>query len=401
MVSNFYNTMKDTLYDPVPQYHVKYDYFGHEEVLAFYIMPEIRYGDYITFIPGLRVEKTYQRYSGFRGDEIPVEDDEVTENVFYDTITQGYSYNDWLPQIHLKIKPATWIDLRLAYTRTLSRPDYNDLAPRQQVNTTDQSVIYSTTHLKPVRSENYDLILSFYTPKAGLYTVGFFYKNISNFIYSRNAILMPGTSMDPSHFGFVSNYAGYEITYPVNNPEVAVIKGFEIEAQTNMNFLPSPFNGIVIGGNFTLMDSKAKYNETLKFTTANPLYPGPGQAPVVTYNYDTSYVDRLLLQAKYQANLSIGYDLKGFSARLSFTYTDEILQQEQKRPDGADREYTIAFYKWDFQLKQKLGKHLSLFGNISNLFNQPDQSVRAISGYYTRIEYYGMSANLGLKFNFF
>ena len=86
--------------------------------------------------------------------------------------------------------------------------------------------------------------------------------------------------------------------------------------------------------------------------------------------------------------------------RLSFNFQDDILTREQRRPDGADREGTLEFHRWDFQLNQRIIKRLTFNASVSNIFNRPDHSVRLITGYITELEYYGYMAQLGLKYSF-
>ena len=213
--------------------------------------------------------------------------------------------------------------------------------------------------------------------------------------------MLDNTFTAPENYGLPSTTRGYKITYPKNNESTGYINGFETELQTNLNFLPRPFNGIVLSGNFTLMDSKTDYRYTYIYQIRNPDFPGPGQTYYIWTYVDTFSVDGLLSQAKYLANVSLGYDFKGFSARLSFSYTDDILTREQRRIDALDKEATLAFYRWDFQMKQKITKKLSVYFNIANIFNQPDRAVRLATGYYTRVEYYGLNTNIGIKYNFF
>lgn len=176
-----------------------------------------------------------------------------------------------------------------------------------------------------------------------------------------------------------------------------MIKGFEMDIQSNMNFLP--VKGFVINLNFTLMNSETKYSETLIVRALNPNPP----PRVIFVNQDTAYVDRLLSQPSYLANVGLGYDNKkiGLSIRLSFNFQDDILIKEQRRTDGADREGTLEFYRWDLQINQKITRRLSFNGNVANILNQPDRSVRLITGYIRDMEYYGFMAQAGLKFDLF
>lgn len=399
-ISQVYDDYLKDYYNFIPA-GAQNDYKTKESILSYYLMSEINISKYFTFIPGVRVEKTDIRYEAYIADAIPDDLGLPSEVSFRDTVASN-SYQNILPQIHLKIKPTDWLDIRLAYTNTLSRPDYNQLAPKKIINPTGQSVVLGNTNLKPALSNNYDLIFTIFKPSFGLVTVGGFYKEIEGFLWDREAIIIAGTATDPDVLALPQSAKGYTVSYPLNNSNKSIIKGLEFDLQSNMNFLP--IKGFVFNINLTLMESETKYNETLFVRSLNPDYGViPGVPRVILINQDTAYVDRLLAQPSYLFNAGIGYDNRklGFSARLSFNFQDDILTREQRRPDGADREGTLQFYRWDFQLNQKITKRLSLNANVANIFNQPDRAARLITGYIRDIEYYGVTAQVGLKFDLF
>ncbi len=400
LMSQLYDDYLQNYYDSIPS-AAKDDYETFESVFAYYLMTEIKLGKYITFIPGIRYEKTDIRYQSYIAEEFPASESTPIDVPFQDT-TATNSYRHFLPQIHLQIKPTDWFDIRMAYTNTLSRPDYSQLAPKKIINLQSQIVNLDNTELKPALSKNFDLILTFYNQKFGFLTLGAFYKDIQDFLWNKQALVLAGTNTDPDVLGIPRSALGFTANYPVNNTNQSTIKGFEVDLQSNMDFLP--VKGFVLNMNFTLMESKTKYPEVLVLRAANPDFGKvPGAPRVIFLNKDTAYVDRLLSQPTYLANVGLGYDNRkiGLSARLSFNFQDDILTKEQRRPDGADREGTLAFYRWDFQLNQKITKRLTLTANVANIFNQPDQSTRLITGYLTEIEYYGYMAQVGLRFNLF
>ncbi len=399
-MSNFYD-MNSDLYRRILTTTVQNDYSGSESLSAAYIMAELNVGKYITFIPGVRYDYSYLKYHAYKGDNIP--DSETVEQDFsFEETTGTGSFGYWLPQIHLQIKPAKWVNLRLAYTNTLSRPDYNLLAPRILYRPSSLSIVYSQTDLQPSLSKNYDAILTFYDNEYGLFSIGGFYKEIENFIYTRRAIMHPGTSTQPSDFGINDGMAGWTINYPLNSPNKAYIKGLEVDLQTQLSFLPGALSGIVLSGNFTVMDSKTKYNETLVTRQVNPNFGIDGDTRrFITVNVDTAYTDRLLRQPRILANVSLGYDYKGFSGRISYNYQDNILIKEQHRTDGADTESTLPFSKWDLQLKQRITPKLDVLFSMSNISNSPDVNVRDITGFISSMEYYGLTAYIGFKYKIF
>lgn len=305
VMKNFYQTNSD-IYRPILTTKIQKDYDGHERLTAAYIMGEFNFGKYITFIPGVRYDHTSMTYGAYSGVNVP--DDETQELSFdYTKTSDKNSFGYWLPQIHLKIKPLANLDIRLAYTETLSRPDYDLLAPRTLIKSTIGEVVYNRTNLKPALSKNIDAIISYYNPKIGFFTVGGFYKKIKNFIYTRSAYLLEGTVTDPANFGLASSLVGSGITYSLNSPYDATIKGIEVDVQTQLRRLPGLLKGIVLGANITLMDSKMGYFETTKSRVKNPNYVvGSGDKPFLPVNRDTVYYDRLLKQPSFLANFSLG-----------------------------------------------------------------------------------------------
>jgi TonB-dependent receptor len=362
----------------------------------------------ITFIPGVRYDYSYFDYMAYKGDAIPDSYDASNPVIEVEQQWANYKQDYFLPQIHLKIKPFPWFDTRLAYTQTLSRPDYDYIAPRTQISPATGVVTYTTPVLNSTKSENFDVILSFYKPALGLFTAGFFRKNLDNFIYERSAILVKDTDTDPTVFSLPMTTLGYTITYPRNNPAVTFINGLEFEGQTSLKWAPQPFTGIVFSGNLTFMKSESSYQSTLfksvpnpDFGKINPITGTIDRRRNVMINYDTAYVDRLIKQPSFLANASLGYDYKGFSARISFSYQADVLNEPQRRSDGADKEVTLAFSRWDLQLKQRVHKRVNLLFSMTNIFNCPDRAEREVTGYYTMVEYYGMGANLGVKIDIY
>lgn len=162
------------------------------------------------------------------------------------------------------------MDIRLAYTETLSRPDYNLLAPRTIIKPNVNEVTWSRTNLKPALSRNYDVILTFYQPDYGLFTISGFYKDIKNFTYTRSAYMLNGTVTDPANFDLPMSLSGGSITYPLNSPYNATLKGLEFDLQLQFRKMRNFMKGVVFSANLTLMDSKMNYFETLKSRIKNP-----------------------------------------------------------------------------------------------------------------------------------
>lgn len=354
-------------------------YVAEEEIFAGYLMTELNVGQWLMIMPGVRYEYTTNNYSSTFGNPFDSEDGEG-ENIggLTDT-TGGQNYAELLPMIHLRVKPLDWFDIRLAYTKTLSRPDYFNLVPVREIVRMDQTIVQGNPALKHVEAYNYDLFLSFYH-KVGMFTAGFFYKEIDNIDYIRtNRIQDPG------------DYFGYSLTEPVNAEGTSIVKGFELELQTNFRYLPKPFDGIVLYMNFSRMFSQTEF----PFFEIGERSPLPPFTPTII---DTVRLGRMPGQVDYVGNFSIGYEKGGFSGRVSLVVQGPSLQFVGTRPelDG----FTDSYVRWDMVVRQKFGDHLSVYLNVNNLTNYSEGAYLGSASFPTREEYYGWSADLGVRYIF-
>jgi TonB-dependent receptor len=381
------NDIASLLKNTSPFYHTNYtesqknDYHGSEYYNAGYLMANIKFGQSLTFIPGVRYEKNRTVYTGTRGSVVQWKD----RYPHYDTTTTRI--NEFLlPMVHLKYKPLEWFDLRLAYTETISRPNYNDIIPFWFLG--DRYIRWNNPYLKPAHSQNYDIYASFYTNEIGLFTVGYFQKKIFDMIfwsgnnYVRDAV---------KEYGLPATEDGNILGTMVNNPFAVKLNGLEVEWKTNFWYLPGILKGLVLSINYTYTFSEAKYPKTFIKKQILPVFK-------VTVN-DTFYVDRLINQPSNVFNVTLGYDYKGFSTRVSLLFQDDIFKRTHffERYRGISSE----FYKLDISLRQKLPiDGLEFIGNLTNITDTIEEDINVGSGYPLRKQQYGMTVDLGLRYQF-
>ena len=78
--------------------------------------------------PGVRYEADQAEYNGQRYQEsTPNNIQGPPAQLEFLTINRENSF--WLPMLHLRWEPTDWLQLRLAYTESLTRPDYIQYAP--------------------------------------------------------------------------------------------------------------------------------------------------------------------------------------------------------------------------------------------------------------------------------
>lgn len=383
----------------IPNYKIK------ENVTAFYIMPKLNFGTFLTLIPGLRYEIVNNKYFGNNYFSLVSNSPQPRNTDFFlNDTTSTVNYTDLLPMLHLKVQPAEWFDVRASYTHTLARPDYNWLIPSQSLSTFSGVNIYKgNPELEPARAYSYDIYASIYEPKFGLISVGYFYKTIDDIsVLFRSFISqkqiengLPDFGIDPlknSQYGINNLYQGNYLRTPINLPESSV-KGIEIEFQTNFQLLPVPnfLKGIVIGFNYSWIESSTFFPWS-KTTTEIVIDPFPR---VVTTTESGLRKGKVPGQADNLMNISLGYDYKGFSARLSMFSQSESVDEvgTQKELDS----FRDGYIRWDLSIKQRILDYLDVFLNAVNINKKTDESFQSSSLYSTAIEDFGRSFELGIQ----
>jgi hypothetical protein len=155
--------------------------------------------------------------------------------------------------------------------------------------------------------------------------------------------------------------------------------------------LPKPLNGTVFGINYTHISSSATYPWRNDTTITIP----PRQVKVITL--DRTRTGRLINQPEDVLNAYIGYDYGDFSGRLSFLFQGNSVSNigAFAEQDG----FTKDYFRIDASARQKLPwAGLQLFLDINNLNNRRNDAAQASINGFTSQQYYGLTANLGLRY---
>ncbi len=357
-------------------------YSAVEDIAATYFMGEFELTKYVNALAGLRYEHTTTSYVARTGDLTKDEEEWVLLNARDTTAVR--TYEELFPMFHLKIQPFKWMDIRLAYTRTINRPNYSDLAPWIRIDFEQQQITRSSPNLNYSISNNYDLFVSFYND-LGLLTVGYFYKEVSDVVYNFQGRVLPS---DSSEF---PSFQGYEIREPRNAEGLSFINGLELEVQGNLRKLPKPWNGVVFGANATWINSVTYY----------PFFERLGNSPDPPFDpifRDGERKGQFPQQPDFLANVSLGYEIKGFSGRVSMVHQGASLFTVGSREEGD--QFTGSTTRWDVLLKQKINKKISVFLNLNNITNQAETAFFGDERFQTNREVFGFTADLGVRLKF-
>lgn len=360
------------------------NYEVEERLTAGYAMFKFELWKKLSVLPGVRYEYSDNTYSsgistinGWYG----------VNGSFTDTTTTQ-TYGELLPHLHLKYQALDWLDIRLSYATTLARPDFNFVTPRAQINDNSLFILAGNPELSHAKAKNYDLFLTAYKSNWGLLSGGVFYKQVDNIFYPWRTNLFDQETADA--FGW-SDYKGYELRSFINSGE-STVRGFEIDFQTNLRFLPKIFHGGVVSINYARLYSST---ESFFLTSETKLIL---PFPPVFETIFTNNVREVPLpsQAPHVLNISVGYDYNKFSARVSGTYQGTQASGYSSNKDF-DR-FVLEFWRWDASVKQRFRKNWSAFLNINNFTNQQDVSFTRSESFLNTIETYGMTGTIGLQY---
>ncbi len=381
------------------------DYEADESLSAGYIMADMNLGRRLKVLTGVRYEHFSMDY------EAPF----VFQTHFDgaggvpDTLTADRTMDHWFPNLQLRFAATDWFDIRLAYTKTLSRPDYRQLLPSTFVNLDGQTGEAGNPFLNPTVSQNYDAYLSFYNNKIGLFTIGGFIKRLEDVILQqsiirRNLDQYPGVywvpSMRPDE-GFPDLRPERFVTTFLNNIYPAHLRGIEVDWQTNFWYLPRPFNSLVLNINYTRVHSEMDYHQIRTERRGDPL------SGFEFIQNDTLRTARLLQQGDNVLNTALGVDIGGFSGRISFRFQGDVITNVGNRPE--EDAFTENVYAWDFSIRQALPlPGLTLFLNGVNIGHTPVNSYRYFPvtrggesiDHVSRLSYNPRRFQLGIRYTY-
>ncbi len=153
------------------------DYTYKERITAAYL--SLKYGTQRTqYLAGVRFDKVdFDAFSPLS-----------VGGTFGGTFTKNSSgYDNLLPSLSLAHYFNQRLRLKAAASQSLGRPQFGDIAQAETRNLANLTIARGNPNLQPRRADNYDLTLEYFFSKSGLFSVGGFYKDIKDDIYTTSA----------------------------------------------------------------------------------------------------------------------------------------------------------------------------------------------------------------------
>lgn len=276
------------------------------------------------------------------------------------------SYTDALPSIVAKLDATDNLVLRASFYKSVARPSFKAVVPSAEIEQDDanefKGVFGNVTalgipRLKHQSANSFDIGGEYYTDNGGVISLGIFHKSFTDFIAKRKVRDFPTTFANFNEAVYYVNLSGANLT------------GVEFNFQQSLNFLDGPFSGLLVGANYTYIDGEAKDLE--------------GRAIA------------LPKQSENIANLVLGYEGYNLDLRLAWAYRGEYL-------DEVDGRSVAAHDQLDFTAKYKINDNFGIFGEISNITDEPFLAYEKNGGRQELSQYeeYGRTFEIGLRYKY-
>ena len=395
-----------------------------EETTAAYV--QVSFGTTLDHRPvdmrlGLRYEKTdissqalspaYVRINWVAGNEL-----NAVQGPPDFTSLQG-SYDVVLPNFDLRVDATDDIVARLSYSETITRPNYGDIQGGQTINSLVRvdggTGNRGNPGLLPFESQNVDLSFEYYYGDDSYAAIGYFLKNVDNFIGTSSVIEttfdLPHPALGPlgdearaatgssdggalyswilanradaegvdAENGVITGVAGRDPASPFNltlpiNIEKAQMKGWEVVVQHN--FGDTGFGAIV---NATIVKADVGYDN---FSLA--------QQFVLTGLSDS-------------ANVIAFYDKDGISVRLAYNWRDNFLAGTGQNNVGAGPPtYVDAYQQLDLSASYWFDDRIQVYVDALNI---TDETTYVHGRHQDQILFAGQAGpryNVGVRYKF-
>lgn len=301
------------------------NYKGHNTMASGYLAATLPFGA-LSVYAGVRYE--------FDRMELVTNTRDTEESPF----SHYYTYRDFFPSLNATYKFNEQNQLRLAYGKSVNRPEFREVSPSVFYDFDLASDVQGNTSLKPCYIQNIDLRYEFYPSKGETVSLAAFYKYFDA----------------PIEWTYTVT-GGTDLVYSYMNAKSANTYGLELDIRKTLGFIGLPnfswsFNG-------ALIKSKVKFESGSKEENR----PMQGQSPYlvntgVFYKSDRAKLDVAVLYNR------IGKRIIGVGRSVGTTSGNETLRV----PDSYEMPRDVI----DLSLSKRFGTHWELKMNVRDLLAQ-------------------------------
>ena len=301
-------------------------YTSNQFVRAGYLMFDATILGKLRVVAGARLENSTQNLNtiDLRGEPLSVES----------------TYNDILPSFNLTYNVNEIINLRTAYSITLARPQFRELAPFSYFDFIDNTLVQGNPDLTRTLIRNYDFRFELYPGAGELFAVSFFYKRFSAPIEET----LQASANEP-----IRSFA---------NADKATNYGVELEVRKSLAFVGSFLENLSFIGNASFIHSKVEIGDNNYQQSERALQ---GQAP---------YIFNMGL---YYDNLELGLD-----AAITYNKVGERIANVGTKQLGNILERPVDLV--DFSISKNIFSNINLKFAVKDIINQDKKLIQQAPG---------------------
>jgi len=340
-----------------------------------------------------------------------------------ESVIDSGEYDFFLPSLDASLEVTPDVVLRASYGQSIARPNWLNLrggtSYDQGVRVNGGTASRGTPGLDPFKSDNFDLSAEWYYGEASYVSVGYFQKEVENFIGSRvvreqaplentphpalgeRAQAAIDSGISPNDVGAIRQYiydnfpdpetayldasdnivivgipgedpnSPFDVTETANSDEKVDIDGWELAVQHN--FWDTGFGVIA---NYTMVDVSTSFDNMV---LRDPQFAITGVSD--------------------SANLIAFYEKDGFQARIAYNWRDDFLASPASGT-GNNPIYVEDYSQVDMNLSYDVTDNLSVFFEGLNLTEESGRnygrSNEQVLGFYQGYARY----NIGARYSF-
>ena len=323
------------------------NYLADQNIYASYLMLDLPITTKWQVMTGVRLESSDQTVTTY--DPFAASRKEIEANL--ETL-------DWLPGLNVTYRLTERMNLRLAASRTITRPDFRELAPFEFTDFVGGRTILGNPDLERTQINNFDFRWETFPQIGGILAVSAFYKRFQKPI---EQIVQP--------------QAEVRITY--ENAEGANNYGLELEARQNLGVLTEALRKFSINTNAALISSQVVLPEDVGIQTSSER-PLQGQCP-------------------YIVNVSVGFEDPNWGISSAIAYNIFGRRLSEVGNHGVPDVYEQPHGQLDVSFSRTVANYFKFSISAKNLL---DPYVHYKIGDATYLEYkLGRAFSFGISYN--
>ena len=281
-------------------------------------------------------------------------------------------YRKPFPSLHAYHDLTPNLKLRASFSTSFGRAALSSFFPAESPDEVNQRLTVNNPGLKPQTARNWDASVEYYFEPVGQLSVGWFHKEIRDYIIDNQEIRIIPSGSDN---GYNGEYSGWTERTSVNGG-TAVAQGWEFSYRQQFTFLPGLLKGLAGSFNYTWIDTHGMFDGTIYLTRREV----PGFIP-------------------HAANASLSWRYRSISARVLYNFTGENITSFNAT-SPALRLYRFSMKTVNAGLGYQLSPALNLSLDVANLFNEPQAWYRGFKDRPQRTLYNFVTITAGVNGRF-